>query len=155
MKKKPADPDALLKRMAGLCAKSEQCSFDIDAKLYRAGLPKDKRVEIIDWLTANRYLDDARFARAFADDKVRFSGWGKRKIRMALAAKRIPSPLIASALDSVDDEDYAEALGRVLAAARRDVSVTVGETPTYEQKAKIYRKLLARGFESELIGRLL
>lgn len=146
--KKPADPDALLKRMAGLCAKSEQCTFDINTKLYRAGLPKDKREEIIEYLTANRYLDDARFARAFASYKVRFSAWGKRKIRMALAAKRVASDLIADALDAVDDDDYQSAIRRVIEAKKREMDLT-----DREERAKLYRQLMARGFESDIISR--
>ena len=148
--KKPADPEALLKRMAGLCARSEQCTFDIATKLYKAGLSRDKREEIIEYLTANRYLDDARFARSFASYKVRFSAWGKRKIRMALAAKRISSDLIADALDAIDETDYAAALSRVIEAKKKDMDLT-----DREQRAKLYRSLLSRGFESDIISKSL
>lgn len=148
--KKPADPEALLKRMAGLCAKSEQCSFDITTKLYKAGLPRDKREEIIEYLTANRYLDDARFARSFASYKVRFSGWGKRKIRMALAAKRIPSDSIREALEAIEDSDYFEAIDRVAESKKRDLDMN-----DREQVAKLYRHLLSRGFEPDVIRRVL
>lgn len=148
--KKPADPEALLKRMASLCARSEQCTADISLKLYKAGLPPQKREEIIEYLTANRYLDDARFARSFASYKVRFSAWGKRKIRMALAAKRIPSSLITEALDAIDPADYRAALERAAAAKKKDADLSDRAT-----KAAIYRSLLARGFESDMISKVL
>lgn len=148
--KKPADSEALLKRMAGLCAKSEQCTFDISTKLYKAGLPKEKREEIIDYLRANRYLDDARFARSFTSFKVRFAAWGKRKIRMALAAKRIPSSLIADAIDAIDEEDYINALRRVVESKKRDLDIT-----DHQERAKLYSRLIARGFESSLISKVL
>ena len=148
--RKQADPEALLKRMAGLCARSEQCTYDITTKLYKAGLPREKREEIIEYLTANRYLDDARFARSFASYKVRFSAWGKKKIRMALAAKRIDSTLIIDALDAIDDEDYAEAIRRVIESKRRDY-----DPADHEQRAKLYRSLLSRGFESDMISNAL
>ena len=148
--RKQADPEALLKRMAGLCARSEQCTYDITTKLYKAGLPREKREEIIEYLTANRYLDDARFARSFASYKVRFSAWGKKKIRMALAAKRIDSTLIIDALDAIDDEDYAEAIRRVIESKRRDY-----DPADREQRTKLYRSLLSRGFESDMISNAL
>ncbi|MCH5218385.1 MAG: RecX family transcriptional regulator [Muribaculaceae bacterium] len=148
--RKPADPEALLKRMAGLCAKSEQCSFDISTKLYRAGLPREKQEEIMEYLIANRYVDDARFARSFTNYKVRFAAWGRRKIRAALAAKRIPSSLVAAALESIDPEEYAAALSRALAAASAGLNPAV-----YDDRAKIYRRLLARGFEPGLISNAL
>lgn len=148
--KKPADAEALLKRMAGLCAKSEQCTFDIATKLFKAGLPKDKREEIIEYLTANRYIDDARFARSFAGYKVRFSAWGKRKIRMALAAKRIPRAYIEEALENIDPEDYLDALTRAADAGKRDLDMS-----SREDVAKLYRHLLSRGFEGDMIGKVL
>lgn len=147
-RKKPADPEALLKRMAGLCAKSEQCTFDINMKLYKAGLPKEKREEIVAYLTANRYLDDERFARSFASYKVRFSAWGHRKIKMALAAKKIPSDYISGAIEAIDDNEYQQALKRVIEAKKRDLDIS-----DREQRAKLYRHLLARGFESDIIIR--
>lgn len=150
IQRKPADPEALLKRMAGLCAKSEQCTSDISTKLYKAGLPKAKRDEIIEYLTTNRYIDDARFARSFASYKVRFSAWGKRKIRMALAAKRIPSDLVAAALDNINDEDYETALKKAISAAER--TLKPDEKNPWQV---IYRRLLARGFESSMISRFL
>lgn len=146
MKKAP-DAEALLKRMAGLCAKSEQCTFDISTKLFKAGLPRDKREEIIEYLTENRYLDDARFACSFANYKVRFAAWGRRKIRMALAAKRISSSLIAEALDSIEEKDYNEAFSRALKSAMREL-----DPAEREQRAKIYRQMLSRGFESDMIS---
>ena len=148
--KKPPDPEALLKRMAGLCARSEQCTFDISTKLFKAGLPRDKREEIIEYLTENRYLDDARFARSFASYKVRFAAWGKRKIRMALAAKRIPSDFISEALDLIDDDDYLDAITRVADSKKRDLDMS-----DRQDVAKLYNHLLSRGFESDMIRKVL
>lgn len=148
IRKKPADPEALLKRMAGLCAKSEQCSFDISVKLYKAGLSASQREEILEYLTTNRYINDARYAKAFASFKVRFSGWGKYKIKMALAAKRIPSDIVADALDAINPEDYIDALKRIIENKKRDIDVS-----NREQRLKLYRHLLARGFESALISK--
>lgn len=147
IQKKPADPEALLKRMAGLCAKSEQCTSDIALKLYKAGLQREKREEIIKYLTDNRYLDDARFARSFASYKVRFAAWGKRKIRMALAAKRIESSLINAAIEAIDEKDYLEAFRRAADSKKRDLNLSLRE-----DREKFFRALLARGFESSLIS---
>ena len=146
--KKPAHPDAMLKRMASLCAKSEQCSFDISTKLYKAGIPKESREEILNYLIDKRFIDDARYARSFAVYKVRFSAWGKRKIRMALAAKRIDSAVITEALDSIVEEDYMEALRRAIKSKKSELV-----TSDREQRVKLYRHLLSRGFESDLISR--
>lgn len=150
MMKKVQDFDTLLKRMAGLCARSEQCSFDIIQKLFKAGLPREEREKMIDYLKEHRYIDDARFARSFASYKVRFAGWGKRKIRMALAAKRIESPLIDAAIDGIDEEEYQKAFDRVADSKIRETDLS-----SREEVARLFRHLMARGFESHLIRRKL
>lgn len=149
-RKKSPDPEAVLKRLAGLCARSEQCSFDISNKLYRSRLSREERDKILDYLVSNRFVDDTRFARAFANYKVRFSSWGKHKIRLALAAKRIPSSLISEALDNIDPQEYVDALKKLITAKKRELDLS-----DREQRAKLYRQLLSRGFESDLISTFL
>lgn len=149
-KKKPADPAELLKRMAGLCARSEQCRFDIDTKLFKAGLNKEQRAEILDYLVEHRYIDESRYARLTASHKVRYSGWGRRKIRVALAAKRIGTSDIEAAIESIDEEEYEAAFRRVAAAALKELDVS---DPT--QRASFYRRMMSRGFETDLINKAL
>lgn len=139
------DPDRLLQRMAALCARSEQCSFDIGSKLRRAGLPDADVRNILDRLKADGFIDDRRYAGSFARDKVRFSGWGKLKIRMALASKRIPAPTIADALDSISSEDYRKAL--VSAATLKARTLDLAD---HGDRTKLMRHLAARGFEGSV-----
>ena len=143
MRTAPPDPEKLLQRMAALCARSEQCSFDIDRKLRRAGLPDADVRSIIDRLEANSFIDDRRFAGSFARDKVRFAGWGKLKIRMALAAKRIPQQIIAEALADIPTGDYRKALVSAATVKARTLNLA-----DYGDRAKLMRHLAARGFEA-------
>lgn len=145
--KKIPDPEALRLRMAGLCSRSEQCTFDIRMKLRKTGLTSSKTEEIIDFLTEMKFLSDARYARAFTADKVRFAAWGRLKIRAYLAAKRIPSDCIAEAFDNIDEEEYAAALDR--AARSKAASLDLHNR---EERQKLYRHLLQRGFESGLVS---
>lgn len=135
---------------ADICAHSEQCSFDIRKKLLNKGLPLSQINEIIEFLVAERFLDDSRFARAFASDKVRFSGWGRNKIRYALAMKHIPQSVISEALDAIDRQDYLDAAKRVARQKIKELNIF---EPADRQK--FYRHLMQRGFESELVGKLL
>ena len=144
------DPDKILKRLAGQCARSEQCRSDIVAKLYRARLTATQRDEILNYLVENRYVDDGRYARAFTNDKVRFSCWGRRKIRMALAAKRISPTLITEAFETIDPAEYEASLARATRSLAKDVDFA-----DREAVSKLYRRLLARGYESNLISKAL
>ena len=150
MKRKNISKEEALLAMADLCARSEQCEFDIVRKLRLKMLPMSSIFEIIDYLKENRYIDADRYASGFANDKVRFSAWGRLKIRAALIAKKIPSHSIQTALDNIDESDYADALRRAVNAKIRSVDLNV-----YEDRMKMYRYLMSRGFESALIGRAL
>ena len=146
VRKKPVGKEEMLLRMSGLCSRSEQCESDLRRKMQTAGLPAADIDSIVEYLRANRFLDNSRYARAFANDKVRFSSWGRRKIRMALVAKRIPGADITAALESVDAGDYAEALRRAAEAKGKGMDLA-----DREDVARLYRHLLGRGFESDLI----
>ena len=87
--RKPVSPEAMLLKMMDLCARSEQSSGEIRQKLYRKGITGHEARKIIDRLIDDSFIDDSRFARAFANDKARFALWGRRKIRAGLAAKGI------------------------------------------------------------------
>lgn len=140
MKKEITRDDALL-RMASLCARSEQCEFDIRQKLRRMTLSADDSDWVITQLSERRFLDNARFAGSFARDKVKFAGWGPLKIREALYAKRIDSSIVLEAIDSIDPNELIDAITRIGAAKARQLDMDVRE-----DKIKFVRYLMQRGF---------
>ena len=146
LRKKPVSPDVIQLRMADLCARSEQCEYDIDQKLYKAGLNPSDRERIINFLKEERFIDNRRFAGSFARDKCRFSAWGPYKIRMALLTKRISSAQIAEALESVEEKEWDEALMRC--ALSKSKNLDLNGIEARENKMKLYKYLLSRGFPS-------
>lgn len=145
MKRKPTEEEMLVK-MAGLCAGAEQCSSDIYDKVIKKGFSQDIADRIVGYLVKNKYIDDSRYARAYATDKVRFSGWGKIKIRMYLRAKKMPDSIISQALEYVVAKDYKEVLHKVLSAKASGLDLS-----DVKDRQKLYRHLASRGFEASLI----
>lgn len=137
-------------RMADLCARSEQCRSDIRRKLLSHGVSAGDAEKILDALEDGRFLDEERFARAFVNDKLRFSGWGRLKIRQALRAKFLPSGIVESALRGIDEGEYMDILRKVVASKGRGVDMT-----DYALRMKVFRSVAARGFEPSLICRIL
>lgn len=131
--------------MASLCVRSEQCTFDIEEKLYKAGLDSAGRTRIISELKAGKFIDDARFARAVARDKVRFSAWGRRKIQAYLISKRIDRAMISDALSAIEPADYKGALVRSAKAKAKNLDLAIREN-----REKLIRHLASRGFEANL-----
>ncbi len=150
--KKIIKPDDALARLEALCARSEQCSSEVLTKMMRWGLSSDDRERILRRLVERRFVDDSRYARAYVRSKFMFNGWGRKKILMGLAGKRIDPEEAGDAVSSEIDEDaYAESLVRLLRGRARDM-----ERPlTYEDKMKLARFAVQRGFEWELVKRAL
>jgi regulatory protein len=143
--KKPITRDEALLKMADLCSRSEQCRSEVARKLQAKGLCAADIASVIEELMERGFINEKRYARSFANDKVRFSAWGRLKIRAALAVKRIPSSAVAEALEQIDAQEYADAAFR---AARAKASYLNIEE--YEDRQKLYRHLLSRGFESKI-----
>jgi len=138
-------------KAAFLCSKSEHCSSDIQDKLKLWGLlPEDIDV-IIEKLVAEKYIDDERFARAYAKDKSRFNRWGKQKIAFMLRNKKIAPEIIRLAFDEIEDESYSDQLFKLLT----DKARTIKSANKFDRRAKLMRFALSRGFEAEQINKAL
>lgn len=148
--KKPLTAEQALLRMADLCARSEQCPYDIARKLRAKNMPEQEVQSVIDELKRRGFVDERRFAASFARDKVRFAGWGRLKIRTALAARRIPTQAISEAMEAIEPDDYRQALLR--AARAKAASLNLSD---YDDRSKLCRHLLSRGFEPTIVTRLL
>ena len=136
----------LLGRLQNLCAKQECCSADMLQKALKA-LDFDRAAaqEVVDALVKDKYVDDARYAAAFAREKASITGWGPIKIRYALAGKGIKGETVDNALEEIDP-------GRADAKLRKLLEnkwKTLREDP--QGKLKLIKFALSRGYEYESI----
>lgn len=97
------------------CSRREYCSTDIRRKaLERLDGDAEAASDIIENLKADKFVDDLRYASAFAREKASLTGWGAIKIRFALSAKGIASELIDSALADIDETGASDRLRKML-----------------------------------------
>lgn len=147
------DPQKVADRMRGLCSRREYCRQDIMKKVLAAlGGDADEAGRIMDRLVEEKYIDDLRYASAFARDKSSIAGWGATKIRYMLAAKGIDRETIAAALQEVDEGKASDRLEKLLSAKVRSLK----DDP--QCRMKLLRFALGRGYQydeaAEVIGRL-
>ena len=145
-------PAEALARAAALCDKCEQCSPDIIRKLAAWGIPASDTAKIIERLRRTRYLDDMRFARAYAHDKMAYSGWGRNKILQGLWAKRLGREYIEASCDELDEEEYNDIARRVIRSKVRSLPEGLS---TYENRMKVMRFGVQRGFEARLVSQII
>ena len=102
-------------KMRRLCSRREYCVSDIRKKLMVQLEGKTDEVEqVLDVLVRERYVDDLRYASAYARDKASISGWGSTKIRYMLSSKGISSETIALALGEIDSDKAQNRLDKLM-----------------------------------------
>lgn len=136
-------------KMAHLCSRSEQCSFDIRKKIIGFELVSEVVDEIIEKLKDEKYLNDERFIKAYVSDKFKFNKWGKIKMRHYLRMKGLPEDIIHIGLDEIDEEKYKA----VLIKTMKDKAKTIKKKSKFEKMGQVIRFAQTRGFEPELIHR--
>ena len=127
--------------MQNLCSGREYCTGEIYAKASKLSEGDvDVADAVLESLKADKFVDDLRYASAFARDKSALSGWGRSKISYALKFKGIDGETIALALQEIDTEAAGKKLDGVLAAKYRTLS---GDP---QRKLKLIRFALGRGY---------
>ena len=135
------EKEQVLTYLQNLCAKRECCRSEILKKAEKA-LEGDRAAaqEMLEALVADRYVDDARYAAAFAREKSALTGWGPDKIRYSLIMKGIPKPVIAEALEEIDPEAASAKMEKLVAAKCK----TLQGDPFI--KFKLIKYALSRGY---------
>ena len=146
MKKEMTGQQAYQK-LTDLCARSEHCQQEMLDKMRQWGISEEEQAQVMERLIREKYVDDARFARAFVYDKIRYNKWGRRKVEQALWLKRIDNSIGQSILDEVDDEEYLSILRPMLKQKRKGIKAK----SEYELTMKLIKFALGRGFTMDLI----
>ena len=131
----------VLERLQRQCARAEYCSLDVYRKALKA-LEGDAEAaaRIVASLTGDRYVDDRRYAAAFAREKSSLQGWGTVKIRFQLRGKGISDEIISEALGEIDPEKAASKLDKLAADKYR---LLQGDP---QCRLKLLKALLSRGY---------
>ena len=130
--------------LSAQCARREYCVSDIRRKaLERLEFDAAAADAVVASLVADGYVDDRRYAAAFARDKSSLSGWGPVKIRSALLARGIDRAVVLEALEEIDPERAASRLEKILEAKWR----TLRDDP--QGRLKLIRFALSRGYDYE------
>ena len=148
--KQISEEDALL-RLTSLCSTAEHCSHEMIEKMQRWQLADDAQARIIEYLVKEKYIDDERYARFFAKDKIRYNKWGRRKVEQAMWLKHIDGDIQRDVLDDIDDEEYLAVLRPLLKTKRKSVKVS----SDYEMNMKLIRFAMGRGFTMDIIRQCL
>lgn len=141
------EKEKVLPYLQNLCAKREYCRSEILKKAETA-LEGDRQAaqEMLDSLVEDRFVDDARYAGAFARERSSLTGWGPEKIRYSLMMKGISKADISAALEEVDQDAAAAKLLKLLTAKR---NALLGDPYI---KFKLIKYALSRGYRYDEVA---
>ena len=137
----------VLDRLQAQCSKREYCTSDVLRKALTAfDGDREQAGKLVESLVADRFVDDLRYASAFAREKSRLSGWGPAKITYTLVGKGIPRPVVRQALDEVDQDEADRKMRSVLETR---IKTLIGDP---QIKFKLLKFGLTRGYEYDKVA---
>ena len=152
MQQKNIGTERALQKIKHYCACQERSHYQVKEKLYSFGLYKKEVETLLSQLIEENYLNEERYAIAFAGGKFRINHWGRVKIKYELAKNNVSEYCIKAALRSIDEKEYASSLHKLFETKMKTLKT---EKNIFIKKKKLTSYLMQKGFEPALISNLL
>lgn len=149
--KKEYTLEELLHKAASYCSISEHCVSEVEDKLTAWGVSEEDKQTIIERLKSEDFINEKRYCTYFVKDKFRFNKWGKIKISYALKVKGLDKEVVLNAMSTIDEGEYEELLASLL----KTKLVGLKYEFEYEKQGKLFRFAQSRGFENNVIERII
>ena len=101
-------------QMARICSKKEYSPYDISKKLLRFRFNSEAIEKILIRLKNENYISEERFVRSFVNDKLRYNGWGVKKIELHLRYKQLSQDIVDKVLSEYSDKELNSNLQSIL-----------------------------------------
>jgi regulatory protein len=142
------DPQARLQRALDLAyrqlGRRDRTVAELHRHLASKAVEPQTINEALAELTRQGYLDDARYARRYAEDRRTLDDWGPERIERKLRAAGVEEEHIDAALSARDGEDELEAAVALLRRRCREVPATDRE------RERALGLLVRKGYDLEL-----
>ncbi|HEY4357392.1 MAG TPA: regulatory protein RecX [Acidobacteriaceae bacterium] len=152
--KAPLDEAGLLEYAVKSLASKMKSERDLRRRIAERTEPGEAGSEAVERTMAKLkelgYLSDERFAADYTRLRQENEKFGRRRVQQGLMQKGIPAPLANSALGKQYDDVDEVALARQYAERKR-----MKKPADQKETAKAMRRLLAAGFSSSAVWKLL
>lgn len=124
----------------------ERTVAELRARLLKAEVPEAESEQVVAELLEFGYLNDARYAQLFTEDKRALEGWGSTRIARALRDRGIERELIEAALAADADDSGGELQRAVDLLAQRFPAAPTDR----RERERAYAMLVRKGYDGEL-----
>ncbi len=145
--KKPINIPEAKQKLEYYCGYQERCHQEVTSKLFELCMNEVERNEIIVYLIDNNFLNETRFACAFARGKHRIKSWGKIRIVNELKFRKISAYNIKKALQEISSEEYNATFHKLADNHWENMC----ENNSLKKRKRFCDFLLRKGFESNLV----
>lgn len=136
-----------MERLRKYCAYQERSQLEVRFKLVQLGQRGNDLENILVKLIEENFLNEERFALAYARGKFRMKGWGRNKINQELKQKGVSDYCINKAMKEIEAGDYQK---RFLQELKKKAALIKGGT-AYARQQKLSAHLIRRGYEPEMV----
>ena len=147
MEKKKLTTQQALKKIAHYCAYQERSHSAVRTRLFSYGLYASEVEDLLSRLITEGYLNEERFAKAYAGGKFRIKKWGRVKITRELERHGLTPKCIRLGLQEIAEEDYGTTL-KALLLKKYD---KLEEANPHKKKEKLARYAIMKGYEPTLV----
>lgn len=134
--------------MESYCAYQERCHKEVHQKLKEMRMIPEATDSIILHLLQHDFLNETRFAQAFARGKFNHKKWGRQRIIRELKFRTILKYNIDLALKEISESDY---LLTFQLLSKKRFKQLASEKNLQKKRKKLADYLLYRGWESNLV----
>ncbi len=139
----------IMQKLRRYCAYQERCHDEVRTKLHSLKVYGLELEEAVSQLVEEGFLNEERFARAYAGGKFRMRKWGRVKISGELKKRHISNYCIDRALAEIPEADYMAVMRQLIRSAlqrykQRDAFNAAGKTAAF---------MVQKGYEPDLVWR--
>lgn len=131
--------------MRAWCDYQERSHIEVVRKLRSWGWYGEELDAFVAALVSDNYLNEERFARAYASGKFRIKGWGRIRIIQGLKQHRVSNYSLRAAMEEIEPEEYRQTL---LKHIERKSGQYYHEDD-WNLRARLHRFLTSKGFEPD------
>lgn len=145
--RKRLSPTEALAKIQHYCAYQDRSHKEVKTRLYDYGLNESLVDELIAQLITEGFLNEERFAKAFAGGKFRMKKWGKLKIKNELEFLGLTKNCIQRGLKEIDSADYSKTLKSLI----KKKSTEIKEENLFKKRDRVARFAIGKGYEPEMV----
>jgi len=139
--------DDALAKARKYCSLQERCVLQVLKKMGEWGIGEMDRDLIIEQLKNENYINEDRYAKAYASYQFRQNRWGKFKIRYELKKMQLSDSLIQAGLDEIDEEEYFLTLEKIIVKKKSEIK----KKDLYAARKKVASFAISKGYENEMV----